>query len=268
MVNVGASLGLEFRNSRFGETNLQLDTYYRERLNGAEATTNIYQALAQQWASAAILSHSESLSPTRRINTSLREAYTRVASQPDTFTTQALVGVTETLTRFNSIVFDIGATYVNRTGRAPGQTSPGVLPTANIRWTGTLFNERDRQIHADAMSGYVWAFDPITGLGATRVPVVFNIECILGNHLRVAANLAYVTLISESTTSTSSFSSTNGTMFTAALPIIYRWREIFSIESGVRMSLRGPRMASPSELSGLELWGYVAITANTRYRLN
>ena len=267
MMNIGANLGVGYRHSRIAETNFQLDTIYRDVLNTISPRQDASSRLIRQWASGASLSYSEAINRTLRIEASLRESYIHVAGQMETLVTQSTIGLGERINRDHAIAINVGATNVTSLRETSGQQFPGLLPTANFSWNGTLSNQRDRQIRASATSGYDWGFDPLTGVGSTRVPVNLRAECLLENRLGIAATLGYFTIISQSASSTGVTSLANGTMFTASLPITYRWNDRFTIESGVRMSLTGPRMAGPSELSGLELWGYAAIHATTRHRL-
>jgi hypothetical protein len=262
MKYVGATLEVGYQLSRISGIGLRLGSAYRDALN--TQSDQARTPLSQQWTGNANLAYRTDLARRRRLKIAVDEAYVHVQDLVDTLVTQTTIAWQEGVGRDHTVTLELGANYVENL-RLNEVTQPaGLLPIALIGWDGTLSRERDRQIQMSASTGVDWGFDPIQGVGSTRIPTTLSLQYQVGNRLGIGGALGYITTVSQSGRQGTV---TNQTLFSASLPVTYQGSKGWRIESGARMSLTGPKLATPAELSGLELWAYAAVTATGQYRV-
>jgi hypothetical protein len=137
-----------------------------------------------------------------------------------------------------------------------------ISPIATLTLESKLIQHRNVRLQSQIMTGLAWYFDPILVTGYSNVYFASSLDANIGPRFSMGTRISYATPIEKPTRKDIQ----DVTILSASLPISYRWSDLWVLETGAQFAMRGPYQAGLSELRGLELWAYLALTGGVQKR--
>lgn len=276
IVSAGINLEAFHLCSRVSGFNLRLGLDYHNTLTKSpknSSTTYTGSELPEQITSTITPSYFQQVSRSSRFELFVSTTHHHVTHHADGLVVQPKINWREDFSKTQRAIVTLGITLA-KTLKLKSNPSLDPLeklqkndldpisPIATLTLESNLAHYRNFRLQSQLVTGLDWYFDPVLVTGSSNVYFASIFNANIGPRLSIGTQLAYATPTERPTRNDVN----DVSVLTASLPIVYRWPDLWVLETGAQMVLRGPYKAGPSELHGLEIWAYVALTGGVQTR--